>query len=295
MNSISVPTNDWALNIELTGFKVEKNNFSPEARVVLVSKEAKNLTVSVYIEKAPKEGDQLECRNYYWGKAQKSPLVKDNINLYEKGDIAFVEHDVKEYEGKVINFHNLNAYLSYKGYWIDVHISEVNYKAEDKKLFDLIVTSLKIESPKKPNLAETFAFASQAYYNKSYSLAIKAFEDILVTEKEKITIDKMIWYLVVDHLGMAYGVNGELANAKRILEYGIKMEPQYPNFYYNLACTYAEMSDLDNAIANLESAYKNKDKVIKGESLPNPKEDSSFAKYSKDKKFIAFLKKYDLK
>jgi tetratricopeptide (TPR) repeat protein len=295
INSISVPANDWALTLDLTGFKLDKNNISPDSRDILVTQKEKNLTVSVFIEKAAKDGNHLECREFYWTKAQKSPFVKDDIKLSEKGEIALVEYIVKEHQGQTVNFKNVNAYLSYKGYWIDVHISQVNYKEADKKLFNAIVNSLKIEDPKKPNLSESFLFGSRAYYMKSYSYAIKAFEEILVTQKEKVTIDKTIWYLVVDNLGMAYGVSGDLTNAKRVLEYGIKMDPSYPNFYYNLACTYAEMSDLDNALANLELAYQNKDKVLKGEDLPNPKEDSSFSKYLKDKKFVEFLKKYKLK
>jgi tetratricopeptide (TPR) repeat protein len=297
LNSISIPANEWAITIDLTGFKAEKNNFSPDhsTRDILATQKSTSMSVSVFIEKAPQEGNYKDCRNYYWAKAEKSPVKKDNVSLYEKGEMAFVEHDIKEYQGQVINYHSLNAYLTYNGYWIDVHISQVDYKPEGKDLFDKIVNSIKIENPKKRNWSESFIFASQAYYNRSYPLAIKAYEDVLATEKEKVTINKTAWYLTVDNLGMAYGVSGDLVNSKRIFDYGIKMDPDYAFFYYNLACTYAEMSDIDNAIVNLESAYKIKDKVIAGETLANPKDDSSFSKFQKDKKFIQFLKKYDLK
>jgi hypothetical protein len=54
--------------------------------------------------------------------------------------------------------------------------------------------------------------------------------------------------VLVDNLGMAYGITGDLKKASEIFEYGLSKDDTYPMFYYNLACTYAEMNDLDNTI-----------------------------------------------
>lgn len=64
---------------------------------------------------------------------------------------------------------------------------------------------------------------------------------------------------------MAYGISGDYDNAKRILEYGKKLDPEYPNFYYNLACMYAKLSHLENALLNLELAFAKKHNRISGE------------------------------
>ena len=70
-----------------------------------------------------------------------------------------------------------------------------------------------------------------------------------------------------------------------VLEYGIKQEPTYPMFYYNMACGYGESDDEANAIKNLRLAFQYKANMIKGEHLPDPATDSSFKRLMKSEKF----------
>jgi tetratricopeptide (TPR) repeat protein len=93
------------------------------------------------------------------------------------------------------------------------------------------------------------------------------------------------WRVLVDNLGMAYGISGDLANAKSTFEYGISKDGEYPNFHYNLACTYAETGKLDEAIASLRTAYKFKANVINGEQMPEARKDTSFTKFLDEPKF----------
>ena len=57
-------------------------------------------------------------------------------------------------------------------------------------------------------------------------------------------LDKTLWYVLIDNLGMSYGITGDLQEAKETFDYGVSKDPTYPLFYYNLACTYAEMNDV---------------------------------------------------
>jgi hypothetical protein len=70
-----------------------------------------------------------------------------------------------------------------------------------------------------------------------------------------------------------------------VFEYGIKEEPTYPMFYYNMACGYGEMDDEENAIKYLRPAFKYKVNMIKGETLPDPATDSSFKRLMKSERF----------
>ena len=90
---------------------------------------------------------------------------------------------------------------------------------------------------------------------------------------------------MVDNLGMSYGISGDNKKAKEIFEYGLSKDDTYPMFYYNLACAYAEMKDLDNAIVNLKRAFEYKENMIPGEQMPNPETDDSFSRYLKSEKF----------
>ncbi|MDR1679593.1 MAG: hypothetical protein LBR81_07435 [Prevotellaceae bacterium] len=290
---LGLPSEDWELSIDLKDFTIEKSNLDAEAGSIylLATKKDIGMTVSVFIEKAAREGNYIDCRSYYWEKAAKSPLPKENLKLYEKAEIAFVEYDVESYQGKKINYHSLNAYLSHEGYWIDVHISKTQYQVSDVALFDAIVNSLKFE---KVDISKAFVTASMAFYEQNYPYAIAGYERILKTEKQKVNIDSKIWRVTVDNLGMAYGITGDLNNAKRIFEYGISLDPEYPLFYYNLACAYAEMGNLENMLKNLEESFKRKTNMIEGEKFPDPRTDSSFKNYLKDKQFEQLLKKYNM-
>ena len=290
---LSIPAENWVLSVNLKGFNIEKDNSDSKAntRYMLATQKNTGITISVFIEKAAHKGDYDDCRSFYWEKASKSPLPMENITLYEESNIAFVEYDVVNFQGQRIDFHSLNAYLSYGDYWIDVHISKTQYKEKEKALFDDIVKSLEID---KKTVNEIFVFASIAFMAGNYHNAIIGYEQILETEKEKVSIDRTIWRVIVDNLGMSYGIIGDLNNAKRVFEYGIRLDSEYPLFYYNLACAYAESSDLDNTLVNLEQAFKRKTNMIKGEKFPNPHKDDSFKKYLKNEQFKQLLKKYKM-
>jgi len=93
-----------------------------------------------------------------------------------------------------------------------------------------------------------------------------------------------------DQLGMAYGLTGRLEDAKRHFEAAIVADPDYPLYYYNLACAEAELGDLDGTLANLKKAHEHRANVLPGESLPDPRQDDSFKKYVGNPRFEATLK-----
>src|SRR5256885_321761 len=76
------------------------------------------------------------------------------------------------------------------------------------------------------------------YLKQDYEHAIGPYQKAVDLEKEKRTLDKNIWRVLVDNLGMAYGITGDLDHAKETFTYGIAKDPDYPMFYYNMACTY---------------------------------------------------------
>jgi tetratricopeptide (TPR) repeat protein len=99
----------------------------------------------------------------------------------------------------------------------------------------------------------------------------------------------VVWRVLVDNLGMAYGMSGDLKNAKATFDYGVSKDPNYPMFHYNLACTYAEMRDRDKAITELKEAFALKSNANPGESMPDPATDNSFARFLEDKTFVSAL------
>ena len=135
-----------------------------------------------------------------------------------------------------------------------------------------------------------------AYYLKhDFKKAIVPYQKALDLDKERPTLDKTLWKVLVDNLGMSYGITGNLKKAKEVFEYGISKDPDYPLFYYNMACTYGEMDDVDKAIDYLKLAFDKKENVIPGEKMPDPSTDPSFERFMKNEKFRNALKEINQK
>lgn len=132
------------------------------------------------------------------------------------------------------------------------------------------------------------------YYQKhDFEKAIGPYQKALDLEKEQQTLNKTLWKVLVDNLGMAYGITGNLDQAMDTFAYGISKDPDYPMFYYNMACTYGEKKDMDHTIEYLKLAFARRENMIKGETMPNPATDSSFADFMRDEKFQAALKELE--
>jgi tetratricopeptide (TPR) repeat protein len=130
---------------------------------------------------------------------------------------------------------------------------------------------------------------SRHYLKHDYEDAIGPYAKALELEKQHRTLDPTLWRVLVDNLGMSYGISGALKSAKDTFKYGIQRDKTYPMFYYNLACTYAEMNDLEGSIENLRLAFKYQDNMIAGEQMPVPAKDSSFRRFLKNDRFTKAL------
>ncbi len=95
--------------------------------------------------------------------------------------------------------------------------------------------------------------------------------------------------VVRDQAGMAYGVSGDLGEARRIFVEGVVTDPDYPLNYYNLACADAGEHKLADARLHLKQAFDRKANVLPGERMPDPTQDDSFLPYKSDKDFWSYL------
>ena len=119
-----------------------------------------------------------------------------------------------------------------------------------------------------------------------YAKAIEPYSRALALEKRHRVLGRNAWFVLVDNLGMAYGITGDLPRAKATFEYGLSLQPKYPMFYYNLACTYAGMGDQARTISYLRLAFANRANMIRGEDMPDPRTDDSFQGFMKDSTFV---------
>ena len=146
---------------------------------------------------------------------------------------------------------------------------------------------LKAGDPETRKLMEQ---GSRFFLERDYKRAAPPYQKALDREKANRTLSETLWRVLVDNLGMSYGIPGDLKHAKEIFEYGLSKDPKYPMFHYLMACTYAEMNDVDNTILYLQHAFQYKENMIKGEKFPDPWTDDSFQRFMKDDKFVNALK-----
>jgi tetratricopeptide (TPR) repeat protein len=140
-----------------------------------------------------------------------------------------------------------------------------------------------------PTAIEYMRAGSVYYLKHDFKNAIDPYRKALELEKKQPSLSKPLWYVLIDNLGMSYGITGDLEKARETFEYGLSKDDKYPMFYYNLACTYAEMNDLDNTLKQLKRAFEYRQNMLAGEIFPDPEKDDSFQRFMKNERFLTVL------
>jgi len=298
---ISIPGEKWAMEVSLPGFAVEQDELRGDGkgRRIMAGNEAKGYVVSIFLEPIPDNKTAAELRDWDASGYKKSPLKPADFKSAEYKQIPTLEYMIKEFRGQTVNQKHLNAYIVHQGFWAHVHLSKVDWRAGDEKLFYEIVDSVKFaeagggEAARVPVRGESMGLlreGSALFLRGDYKAAVAPYARAFNLEKADRQLPRELWRVLVDNLTMAYGISGDLKSAKETAEYGLSKEPDYPMFHYLMANTYAEMGDLDNTILYLKQAFARRKNVIAGERMPDPATDDSFKRFMKNEKFLAALK-----
>jgi tetratricopeptide (TPR) repeat protein len=166
----------------------------------------------------------------------------------------------------------------------------------DDAVVKKIFASYRFDESYSPQFGDVLLYAQVLYQARMYKAAAPVFEAALVKLKEnpdtaaKMMRDaKTATRVVTDQAGMSYGMSGDIQKARSLFEKGIVDDPEYPMYYYNLACADAEEKNLSGARSHLQQAFARKANVIAGESMPDPTKDDSFLPYRDNKEFWKFL------
>jgi hypothetical protein len=145
-NYFTYPGKTWSLVVDVTDFKMNPNQMRDAGLGIMASgyNEELGLMITIFIEEKEFEGDALKYREYYLKMDKKSPLIKTETKLYERGELAVYEYFVPTYQGETINQRHFNAILTREDTWIDVHMSKVEFKQEDWKYFEKVLDSIHI-------------------------------------------------------------------------------------------------------------------------------------------------------
>jgi tetratricopeptide (TPR) repeat protein len=271
--------------LELPGFKVKDvETKAPGRRYMYATNDANGMAVSLTLEQVASGQKSAPCRDSLKQKAENPPMKVEDVSFSRSGDVDVMQYTVPEAMGHRINQRSLFACQFYDNSYIDLHVSKVNYAAADASLFAAVLNSMHVDRAQKSS-RDLVGQGSGYYVQQDYKDAIGAYAQALELEKANPTLGKPLWYVLIDNLGMSYGIMGDLQKAKETFDYGVSKDPTYPLFYYNLACAYAEMNDAGSATAYLKKAFEHKANTLPGESMPDPRTDDSFKGLMKNEDF----------
>jgi tetratricopeptide (TPR) repeat protein len=155
-----------------------------------------------------------------------------------------------------------------------------------KKIF----STLRLDEKYAPKFADMFLYAQILYQHKMYGPAAPIYEKALAKlNEDSSTGTRTMKRVITDQAGMSYGMSGNIPKARTIFEKAAAADPDYPLYYYNLACADAEEHNLAGAKKHLQEAFDRKANVIPGESMPDPARDDSFLPYRNNKEFWTFV------
>ncbi len=90
-----------------------------------------------------------------------------------------------------------------------------------------------------PQFNDVFLYAQILYRNGMYKAAAPIFE-LSLTKLNDDKSQETMRRVATDQAGMSYGISGDISKARSLFESAIARDPDYPMYYYNLACADAE-------------------------------------------------------
>lgn len=140
---IQVPTRGSVIEFPADGFRV---NQADDARpYYYLSNDKTRLNVSFNFESATKCRSSMDCRDYLLGKLRTVSFKRD-WSTSKVGEVYISENTDGPINGIFLRQHHINAHYVVEGVWIDLHMSKVDYRESDHRIFLDFLRSIRIKS-----------------------------------------------------------------------------------------------------------------------------------------------------
>jgi tetratricopeptide (TPR) repeat protein len=184
---------------------------------------------------------------------------------------------------------NLFGFYGDRSICAEIHISKPVYISADAPQFEDTLKLLRFDSGYDPT-SRDYSTIGTIYFAaaQSYAAAAVYYQRALDTLGSSAS-DMNTRRFLTDQLSTSYGMSGDMTQSRKVNEDAIVRDPDYPIYYYNLACVDAEEGKVDAARVHLQQAFDRRRNVLPGETFPDPATDDSFAKLKDDKGFSDFV------
>jgi len=243
-----------------------------------------------------------KCKDESWREIVKQAQVKrDNLQENNAGQIDRVEYMVPEYNGAAVRQKNVHVYLGVRDLCAEVRMAKMLFNPGDQKLFDDVSSSIRL-LPDEPGSAEeanksgsdaliqgsksSLFDGTMAYLDKDFSSAADLLQITLDKEKQKRTLNRDDFRLLIDNLAVSYRFTHNQLKSKETLDYGLTQDPKYPLFHYDMACYYGLERDMNKALDELRLTYQYKSELSLSDQLADPLQEGCFGKFLKNKNFV---------
>lgn len=295
---LALPTHPGQLQWSAKGFKIVESSAKPNGHEIGVrgKNDSGRLTFLGFLFLVPDQAPltSAKCRDGALEPEKKTIAALKSSEGEEAAQpgtppVSVVSYTAKDGSGK--SWHYVRAFVATGDICGDLEFySDQPISADDTDL-QTILRSYRFDEKYVPTFNDVFIYAQILYNAHMYKPAAPIFELALRKLREtpgtgtKTTMRRV----VTDQAGMAYGMSGDISKARAIFERAIAEDPDYPMYYYNLACADAEEKNLVGARKHLQEAFARKANAIPGERMPDPTKDDSFLPYRNNKEFWEFL------
>lgn len=305
--NISFPGRNWEVTVDAPGFAVELDGPKPDGRQYLLANNSKTgLVLSLTLEKTNGPADPSTCPGYLKKRAEAlSGVGAKDVKPSQVNSMDVIEYLIPGTAGIPLRQKNFVLCSAKDDVFIDVHLSKTQFQPSDEGLFLDVLSRVRVVDRSAPSASapgggansgtslQYFADGSRSYSAGDLKNSIGPYEKALDLEKRQRNLSQSYWRVLVDNLGMAYGITGDLERAEATFDYGLSQDPDYPMFYYNLGCVAAERGDMNKAMDFLAKAFARKANSIPGEEMPDPRKDDSFQRFMSNDQFRKFADKLE--
>jgi hypothetical protein len=291
---ISLPNHPGQLQWRADGYEIiETSAKSKGQEIGLRGKEGSGRVAFLgFLFLIPAEAplSSAKCRDGALAKEKNNPTLKVLATSQMEGSqdppVALVTYSTKSPDGK--KWYNVRGFVATGDICGDLEFySETSISADDPDLRK-ILESYRLDPSYAPQFKDIVMYAQILYKHQMYKAAAPVFEQAL-TKLGEDNAQQTMRRVTTDQAGMSYGMSGDIPKARAIFEAAIAKDPDYPMYYYNLACADAEEKNLASARSHLQDAFARKANMIPGENMPDPTKDDSFIPYKNDKDFWVFV------
>jgi len=250
-----------------------------------------------------KEGDlQMLAFLFLW--SDKAPLTSTSCrdemlqSVRVPADALSNRREITAHDGTKIALVSINPPAKGKETWHHVRAftasddlcADISFSSQqpiNTAGIEQILRALRFDPHTTPNFTDTLFYATILWEHHQLPGAAKAYEAALA--RVGTSDDPVKWRrVVVDQLAMSYGMAGDLKHSRAVNETAIEQDPNYPLYYYNLACADAEEGNAAAAHGHLQQAFDRRANALPNEKLPDPTTDDSLLKLKSNKQFWAF-------